>query len=448
MVCVLIAATARGQQLRFAPPPLSSPTILTVSAGGTDRQQFTLNDDEDAILQFPNQTIYHPVQVDGGRNVVVMGGSIVYSGCYTRALSFSRMPAGSVVFIEGMTIDVSNAPGADAINANGATNTSPDVYLQNSRIVGVHGTAAGHHGDGFQFDGTTSGNCIAGRGHLYVGNCDIETSYQGLIVAKHTYHDPSFTFVNRVENCYFNYNNITSDPRCAYIYWTSSGASPYTLCNYLDMQNVWMNERTPWSMTIKDDHLFPGPTYNVDYGSYVVSTHPYVSGRVEKGIPAGGTKIIGSSQPGAGYANVTGYKELVGDYSYESENTVNTTSNGTWSMQSDANASEGGYVRFNPSSTTSSFIKFAIVPVPDGTRTVTVRYLAGPDGGTASFTFGGSYSTTIDMYAATPTWKTHTHSTTLSYTIGKKYPVFTLTGKNASSSGYVLRIDRIRFSEN
>jgi len=430
-----------AEKLRYAPPTLVDPTTVNVLATGTDTQTITLGDTEDAIIQFPSTVVQHPVVVSGGRRVVVIGGEINYDGSYSRALAFKRMPAGSIVFIEGMKIDTADASGADAINIDGKTRESPDVYIQNCRISGVHGTSSGHHGDAIQFTGAV-GSEIYGRGNLYVGHSDFDTSYQSIICAKHVYHDMSYTFVNRVESCYFTYNTLSNDNRCAYIYWTSSG-SDTTKCNYLDLIDVWMNEWSARGLTVKDDHLYPGPTYNVDQDTYVISSHSYVSGSVDKGIPPGGSCLIGSVSPGAGYVNTSGYKQVVGNYSYQGEVSYHSHSGGSYGNVAASGASEGSHLLYS-SGSVGDWIKLHLVPVPKGSLTVTLRYLAGPDRGIAQLNLGGVLST-IDMYSATSAWKTHTHAT-INFSAGHKYPVFTITGKNAASSGYTLSVDEVNFS--
>lgn len=297
-----IAGAAAGESLRFGPPPLEDPRTIDIPAGGED-QHITLADTEDAILRFPSQIVNHAVTVTGGRRVVVVGGHIEYRGTGSRALAFTRMPAGSIVFVEGMKIDVSGVPeAADAINVDGKEPYAPDVYIQNCVLTGIKGMQKGFHGDAFQFTGMVTTPPTYHRGELYLAHCEIDTSYQGAIVAKHKYHDLSQTHTNRIESVAFTYNTLSPyDGRLAYIYWTASAAN-IAQCNFTELNNVWMEPWTEGGLSIEKNHLWPGPTLNSldPVTNTVTSSHSHVKGAIHVGVPPS-SLIIGT--PGADYSS-------------------------------------------------------------------------------------------------------------------------------------------------
>lgn len=164
---------------------------------------------------------------------------------------------------------------------------------------------------------------------------------------------------------------------------------------------------------------------------------------MDKGIPPGGSRLLGSVAPGPDYVNTSGYKQAVGNYSYQGEVSHHSHSGGNVSYVTASGAREGSHLLYS-SGSVGNWLKLLLEPVPAGSLTVTLRYLAGPDRGIAQLDLGG-VQTSVDMYNATPTWKTHNHAT-INFSAGRKYPILTITGKNAASSGYALSVDEVNFS--
>lgn len=353
LLSVLAGSLPAAQVLRYQPIDFSALSPVTINLPATYGSSTYVVDllsggvKQDAIIKFPSAAVTYRVIVKNGRKVNVIGGAITYSGPDSPALSFVYMDVGSVVFIEGMVIDVSNshltgdvnAPSTDAINAHGDMEGYPDVYIQNTKIIGVKGVSDGHHGDGFQFTGGFTDHPINGRGRLYMGYCDIETSYQGAIVAKQAYHDPYYTLNNDFEHCYFKYNLLSPyNPSSsgyddgsyqvyntmAYIYWSTAAGSdaipsgysyPYQFSkvNSISVRNVWMQPGYR-GQTIKNDALKPN-VVNVSDAAYdannstgtITLGHPHAYGFVNVGTPsatsatAAGSQTLSAKPPGAGY---------------------------------------------------------------------------------------------------------------------------------------------------
>lgn len=433
-VALALAAPALEAQVRFAPPGLVNPTTVTVNPSGTTNQFITLGDSEDAIIEFPSTVVTHPVTITGGRRVVVIGGHIDYDGAHSRALAFTRMPAGSIVFVEGMKIDVGGMDGGgDAINADGKAARSPDVYIQNTIITGVHGQSSGDHGDGFQFAGVTTTPRTYHRGYLYIGRAKIDSGYQGAIIAKHEYHDWAQTHVSRFENVQFTYNQILpyDGVRRAYIFWTTNTDIASNANNYVELQNVWMNPFPP--LTVEKHHFWPD--VSDDMGSYVQPNHAFVSGRIEEGTPATGMTV---GSPGGSYTPGSYLSRL----DYEGEDTHHSNSGDGFSTLTNSQSSSNEWLLSNANAV-GDWVKFQLPALTAGRYTVRVRYLAGPHRGICDFNLGG-VTTQIDMYAAADTWKEHAHGP-ITFSAGDKYATFTVTGKQASSGAFKLSIDRIAF---
>jgi hypothetical protein len=179
-------AAPSGGRPRYSAPALVNERVVHVpasGAAGTNCGPVARGGaSEDLLLVFPNQPVDEYVEVVGFRHIRIIGGSLrpnsAAHGCKEKGymLRFSDKPAGSI-YIEGLEIDGSRYREADGINVIRATG-SPTVYLQNSRIVNIHGgsLAPHQHADGFQVMTGSIGN-------LYVDKLTASSDYQGFLMA-------------------------------------------------------------------------------------------------------------------------------------------------------------------------------------------------------------------------------------------------------------------------
>lgn len=131
-------------------------------------------------------------------------------------------------------------------------------------------------------------------------------------------------------------------------------------------------------------------------------------------------------------------------------NASNPPSN-PWRVVSDSNASGGGLAFFDATAA-SQYVTRMTPSVTAGTYQVIVVYKSGNNRGiyqvATAPTLGGTYTnvgTTKDQYAASQTFLLeHVIGNVTFSTTGTKAIRFTVTGKNASSSGYGLAIDAIK----
>ena len=139
--CPIRSAARRSPGRRRS---LQDPQTIDVGDGYT---VLHLTPGRDYVLRLPPGRKVGGTFVEGGRNVVVIGGHIsvptgTTSDQQRRALYFKDQTG--TVHVEGVLIDGSAGGEADgiAINAPQAT-----VQIENVRIVDLHGSQAGTHAD-------------------------------------------------------------------------------------------------------------------------------------------------------------------------------------------------------------------------------------------------------------------------------------------------------------
>jgi hypothetical protein len=125
-------------RLRWAPPALSHPMVIELGDGPTDTK---LRDDQDYVIKLPQTKKVGATIIEGGRNVVIIGGHITLppaSADSDQALSraiFIKNNVG-VVHIEGVLIDASGLGMSDGIDIDAPRSV---VQIENVRVDGVFG---------------------------------------------------------------------------------------------------------------------------------------------------------------------------------------------------------------------------------------------------------------------------------------------------------------------
>jgi hypothetical protein len=172
------ASAASDPLLRWAPPALTDPTTISLTSG-LDPDHLVLSKAKDYVLKMPAGGIHGTVEIDGGHNVVLIGGSVTVPSSANQADN-GRDDTDTAIYITGSTGTVhieGVAIGADPnvmydgidVNAPGAI-----VQVENVRMTNVWGSANTEHADVIQ----TWGGVKALRVDRLTANGD----YQGLTI--------------------------------------------------------------------------------------------------------------------------------------------------------------------------------------------------------------------------------------------------------------------------
>ncbi|WP_156477619.1 hypothetical protein [Sphingomonas sanguinis] len=232
-----ISAIPVGDVLRWAPPTLTKEKVVDLRSVAHLEASYKFPYDQDLRILLPtNRAVEEPLQIIGGRNIVLMGGEIHvpsvkpyaastsfakgdmvvlstgsfamyqavtggktgasstpsgtgssiadgtvtwrYVGLHPRAaLKFSGQPSGSTTFIEGVKIDLAQSYGYDAIEIGGwdQATPGPDYTIQNVRLLGAMSTTSGLHADLVQFYGSCR--------NLRIDKLTGTSQYQGLFLS-------------------------------------------------------------------------------------------------------------------------------------------------------------------------------------------------------------------------------------------------------------------------
>jgi hypothetical protein len=159
--------------LEWAPPELHDPITVRLGTGYTHT---SLSTSRDYIVELPPTKKIGATWIDGGHNVVIVGGSITIPTGTTPGVAYDAQRNGiyikgatGTVHIEGVLIDGSGGAEFDGVDINAPEAT---VQLENMRIEGVRGTFSGFHGDAVQPWG--------GVADLRIDRMSATSNYQGL----------------------------------------------------------------------------------------------------------------------------------------------------------------------------------------------------------------------------------------------------------------------------
>lgn len=198
--------------LRYPPPTQVAPTTSEVPAN----ENFygpTFGAEEDVIVKLPAAAIRkRGIEVKGGRNIRIIGGTVQAKDATQSAIRIKEC-TGSV-FMEGVRVNVAgfNVDGVD-IGGNTSGSLKPDVYMQNCRLEGTHGTAATTHADAYQPQAAIS--------NLYVDKVSVRAQYQGFFIR------PQFAItsahLNRMDFAY----EAGGDPVTYLLWLASESETPY-----------------------------------------------------------------------------------------------------------------------------------------------------------------------------------------------------------------------------
>lgn len=161
--------------LTWHPPTLVTPTVISNFTGS----YLQLNNTLDYVFDLKAiGTKTTQFMVEGGRNIIVIGGAVTnFAGGGAAVFYFTDNGTGGAavdrtIHVEGVDIDMTVNDDRDAF---GLQTPTAIVQLQNIRVRGVQGTAAGTHGDIIQ-------NYSALRG-LRLDRFTGDSDYQGLFLS-------------------------------------------------------------------------------------------------------------------------------------------------------------------------------------------------------------------------------------------------------------------------
>jgi hypothetical protein len=175
----LPGAGAGGQNpLTWAPPTMTDPTVITVRSG-EDPDVLNLSTSQDYILKLPSSGIRGTLEVNGGHNVVLIGGEITVPSSAnqtdngaddTDTAIYIRASTGTV-HVEGVLIRAAADTKFDGIDIN-----APEavVHVENVRVEDVYGSLTTEHADVIQTWG--------GAKALDVDDLTANGDYQGLTI--------------------------------------------------------------------------------------------------------------------------------------------------------------------------------------------------------------------------------------------------------------------------
>jgi hypothetical protein len=197
-----------GSKMRFAPPALSNPQTIQVSA--TNRG-LKLDPGKDYIIQMPSTRLVAAggLQITGGRNVVLIGGEVHHPKWWSTDAKQNRglylKGQTGTIHIEGLHLSGFLSEGIDLSQTQGAT-----VQLVNVLIDRVQGGYTSNHADIIQ--------TWAGPRKLLIDGLTGSTAYQGFFLLPNQFLDgpqPELFDFNRID--------LQGGSDSGYLLWTDAG---------------------------------------------------------------------------------------------------------------------------------------------------------------------------------------------------------------------------------
>ena len=242
---------AASGSLSWAPPALSSPVTMTLTSGSDGK--ISLSSGVDYILKLPTGSVYkntHGLEVSGGRNVVIIGGTVDVGGGWYSSGTGPGVPADhyvkraayftgqtGTVHLEGVRFISSTGSLSEGINVSAPL---AKVHVQNVAMGStLVGEKAYNHADCLQvWNGPTS---------LKVDGFSCVTGYQGMFLNP---HDTSTASVIS-SDWQLKRVGIVGNAQAKYILWkVAPPASIATSEVYTKGGNGNWNASTDWSKVV------------------------------------------------------------------------------------------------------------------------------------------------------------------------------------------------------
>jgi hypothetical protein len=291
--------TSAPAPLLWAPPALTNPTTIYVKSG-LDPDLLKLSTSKDYILKMPAGVDTGTLEIDGGHNVVVIGGQITVpstanqndNGADDTDTAIYVKGSTGTVHIEGMLINGQTNTMFDGIDINAPQAT---VQVENVRVTGLWGSYTSEHSDAIQTWG--------GVKVLRVDDFSAQGDYQGLSV------DP--TSYGSVGSGQFQNVDLTAEPPPAALaskyspggvmLWLTTGTCTTTAMSFA---NVYVDNATnsiPSGSTVWPSTTSTLPCRAQQTGNAVSWPGlPTIKGSVILGAPPTGS-FVPAGSVGVGY---------------------------------------------------------------------------------------------------------------------------------------------------
>ena len=419
---------APSDKLTWALPVLDNP--VSINLGATNNMP-VLSAGQDYLVTLPSVTRTKRVQIQGGRNVVIVGGAVDISAP-DNAFYILEGDAGRVVHIEGCLVTQSGLGEGDAFGINAPTSI---VQIENVRVEHLHGAAADLHADVIQPWGGTL--------DLRVDHLSGSSNYQGFFLIANYNKNTAFTFKNV---------NLVIEPEWyagasgGDVIWLDRGRSgsmggpvPTVFANF--HAEVRSGDTLPNAVSPGSNATSPDSPPTLLNGFLSWPALAYVTGGIYDGPPPGGD-YVPAGTAGLGYVT-PGYVDRV----WEVETIAGVTASDAVTVVNELAASGGAAGKLS-SNAVGDYIAYILPDVPAGTYDVAVCVKKYSSRGQFQLSIDGIAQGGVqDQYAATNGYyeelplgeKTFTSS-------GARVFTFTVTGKNASSPGYSLMFDTIKLT--
>jgi hypothetical protein len=285
-----LVSASPSAPLSWAPPPLLAPEFIAVP--NTDGRVI-MDPSKDYVVDLDHLSACGGLWLEGGRNVVVIGGRVTIpgmcAGAYDRTAVKVRANSG-IVHLEGLLVD-------GPFTHDGIVTASPHTTLQveNVRIESVR-TQDANHPDCLQTQG--------GLGGLRVDRFTCTTQLQGFFLKV---EDGKLVGFAEIRN-----TNIIGDPG-KHLFFQTSPDIPVIL------SKLWLHTDVPWASF--GFYVYPQRDGRTLSGGYdrtrrsVVSTDgkrlwfvgSNIKGIIHRGRPRGGDIVpadsVGTSYVSPGYKN-------------------------------------------------------------------------------------------------------------------------------------------------
>jgi hypothetical protein len=286
--------------LIWAPPTLINPITIKVQSG-LDPEEIDLNPSLDYILRMPATAVSGTIEINGGHNVVLVGGEVTVPSTAdqtdngadgTDTAIYVRGSTGTV-HIEGVQIDGQTNTMFDGIDVNAPQAT---VQVENVRMTGLWGSYSTEHADAIQTWG--------GVKDLEVDDLTVQGDYQGLSVSPD---------LGSVGSAQFDNIDLTAEPWPAALAAESSGGGTMiwltrgsNTCTTTPMSfsNVYVDDATGGRVATGDtvwpatNSTLPCPAHQT--GDRVSWPALPISGVVTLGVPPNGP-FVPAGSAGIGY---------------------------------------------------------------------------------------------------------------------------------------------------
>lgn len=404
--------------LTWAPPELTNPTTITVT-NTTDRS-LTLTAGQDYIIKLPQKiTASGGVSINGGRNVVLIGGEIdiPYQGAYVNDSAFGRKRRALYVqnwsgtfHIEGLWIHGDDL--AEGIDVDTRT-VGATLQVQNVRVDNVHSRpeeiaanwSGTHHPDIIQNWG--------GPTYYRIDRLTGSSDYQGFMMQPTQFGNPTAL-------CDFRRIDLSaSNPNAggAYQFFKAGTINAFKLID------VWLNPRAA--------QAWRG-------GAYPESEPAWDA--INVGVPPSGSFVA---------AGVAGLTYSSPGYRSEAEMIPTAAATDPVTLFYETPASDGVGEKLEATQT-GDYITYNIPIQQTGTYSINVRVKKANLRGKFQLAIDGANQGAVqDLYSnvtGSAAYQVLALGTRTFTTTGTKQFKFTVTGKNASSTGYTLAFDYIEVS--